>query len=233
MHTAGADPGKIAAVDLNEVLKEGARSVGRRRGGRLSAVLVVMQFALTLVLLTGAGIFVHHSLQALHANRFLPGDKLLTARLDLPHDRYKDTAARQSFYDQLLPRLQTLPGVSHAAIVSNLPGLGAAHRDIEIEHAFISPGSAHPQASIIVQSPGYLDVIHLPLVLGRYGKCLLAGTRLQDGVSQATQIATDHLPQGFFIFSYQYGFRSSRLRIGLRRRSGGDGRASPHQWIPR
>jgi putative ABC transport system permease protein len=85
----------------------------------------------------------------------------------LPHDRYKDTVARQRFYDQLLPRLQTLPGVSHAAIVSNLPGLGAAHRDIEIEQAFISPGSARPQASIIVQSPGYLDVIHLPLLLGR------------------------------------------------------------------
>jgi predicted permease len=133
----------------------------------LSAVLVVLQLALTLVLLTGAGVFVHQILQALAANRFLPGDKLLTARLDLPHDRYKDTAARQRFYDQLLPRLQTLPGVSHAAIVSNLPGLGASHRDIEIEHAFISPGSARPQASNIVQSPGYLDVIHLPLLLGR------------------------------------------------------------------
>src|ERR1700677_305827 len=158
---------RSSKFDLNEVLKEGARSVGRHRGGRLSAVLVVLQLALTLVLLTGAGVFVHQILQALAANRFLPGDKLLSARLDLPHDRYKDTAARQRFYDQLLPRLQTLPGVSHAAIVSNLPGLGAAHRDIEIEHAFVSPGSARPQASIIVQSPGYLDVIHLPLLLGR------------------------------------------------------------------
>ena len=127
----------------------------------------MLQLALTLVLLTGAGVFVHQILQALAANRFLPGDKLLTARVDLPHDRYKDTAARKRFYDQLLPRLQTLPGVSHAAIVSNLPGLGAAHRDIEIEHAFISPGSARPQASLIVQSPGYLDAIHLPLLLGR------------------------------------------------------------------
>ena len=158
---------RSSKFDLNEVLKEGARSVGRHRGGRLSTVLVVLQLALTLVLLTGAGVFVHQILQALAANRFVAGDKLLTARLDLPHDRYKDTAARQRFYDQLLPRLQTLPGVSHAAIVSNLPGLGAAHRDIEIEHGFISPGSARPQASIIVQSPGYLDVIHLPLLLGR------------------------------------------------------------------
>jgi hypothetical protein len=41
---------RSSKFDLNEVLKEGARSVGRHRGGRLSAVLVVMQFALTLVL---------------------------------------------------------------------------------------------------------------------------------------------------------------------------------------
>jgi len=158
---------RSSKFDLNEVLKEGARSVGRHRGGRLSAVLVVLQLALTLVLLTGAGVFVHQILQTLAANRFLPGDRLLTARLDLPDERYKDTAARQRFYDQLLPRLQALPGVSHAAIVSNLPGLGAAHRDIEIEHASSNPGSAHPQVSIVVQSPGYPETIHLPLLLGR------------------------------------------------------------------
>jgi len=153
--------------DLNEVLKEGARSVGRHRGGQFSAVMVVLQFALTLVLLTGAGVFVHQLLQSLAANRFVPGDRLMTARLDLPDDRYKDTPARQRFYDQLLPQLQALPGVSHAAIVSNLPGLGAAHRDIEIEHASSNATSARPQVSLIVQSPGYLDTIHLPLLLGR------------------------------------------------------------------
>lgn len=158
---------RSSRFDLNEVLKEGARSVGRHRGGRLSAVLVVLQLALTLVLLTGAGVFVHQILQSLAANRFVPGDKLLTARVDLPDDRYKDTQARQRFYDQLLPRLQALPGVSHAAIVSNLPGLGAAHRDIEIEHAASNPGTTHPQVSVLVQSPGYLDTIHLPPMLGR------------------------------------------------------------------
>jgi len=158
---------RSSKFDLNEVLKEGARSVGRHRGGRLSAVLVVMQFALTLVLLTGAGVFVHQMLQSLAANRFVPGDKLLTAWVELPDARYKDIAARQRFWDQLFLRLQAIPGVSHAVIASNLPGLGAAHRDIEIEHASSNPGSVHPQVSMVVQSPGYLDAIHLPLLLGR------------------------------------------------------------------
>ena len=93
-------------VELNEVLKDGARSVGKHRGGRFSAVLVVFQFALTLVLLTGAGVFVHSLIMNLSANRSVPADQLMTARIDFPVNRYKDTDSRQRFYDQLLPRLQ-------------------------------------------------------------------------------------------------------------------------------
>ena len=50
---------RASRPDLNQVLQEGARTIGRHRGGFLAATLVVFQFALTLVLLTGAGVFVH------------------------------------------------------------------------------------------------------------------------------------------------------------------------------
>ena len=154
-------------VELNEVMKEGARSVGKHRGGWFPAVLVVFQFALTLVLLSGAGIFVHSLLQNLSANRSVPANQLMTARIEFPEDRYKGTDARQRFYDQLLPRIQALPGVAHVAIASSLPGLGSGRRDIEIEHAAIDTKTKHPQAEFIVQSPGYFDAIRLPLQLGR------------------------------------------------------------------
>ena len=154
-------------VELNEVLKDGARSVGKHRGGRFAAVLVVFQFALTLVLLSGAGIFVHGLIQNLSANRSVPADQLLTARINFPEDRYKDTDSRQHFYDQLLPRLQGLPGVTHVAIASSLPGLGSGRREIEIEHSAIDTKTKRPEAEFIVQSPGYFDAIHLPLLLGR------------------------------------------------------------------
>ena len=154
-------------VELNEVLKEGARSVGKHRGGRFSSVLVVFQFALTLVLLSGAGIFVHSLLQNLSANRSVPASQLMTARIDFPEDRYKDTDSRQRFYDQLLPRLRALPGVTHVAILSNLPGLGSGRREVEIEHSAVDVKANRPQAAFIAQSPGYLDAIHPPLLLGR------------------------------------------------------------------
>ena len=157
---------RFSRVDPNEVLKEGARSAGKRHGGRLSGMLVIFQFALTLVLLTGAGVFVHSLLESLSANRSVPSDQISTARIDFPEERYKDTDARQRFYDQLLPRLRALPGVTHVAVTSNLPGLGAGGRDIEIEHTVVD--KAHrPSVAYVVQSPGYFDAINLPILLGR------------------------------------------------------------------
>ena len=154
-------------VELNEVLKDGARSVGGQRGGRFSAVLVVLQFALTLVLLTGAGIFVRSLLLNLEANRAVPTRELMTARIEFPESRYKDADARQRFYDQLLPQLAALPGVTHVAMASNLPGLGSAEREIEMEHAAVQVKGHRPEAAFVVQSPGYFNAIHLPLLMGR------------------------------------------------------------------
>jgi predicted permease len=159
---------RSSRVDLNDVLKEGARSVGKRRGGTLSAILVVFQFALTLVLLTGAGVFVHSLLRSLAANPEVPVQQLMTARIDFPEARYKDADARERFYDQLLPRLKAIPGVTRVALGSDLPGLGANTRPIEIEHSATVVDTAHrPSAAFVLQSPGYLDVINLPILMGR------------------------------------------------------------------
>jgi predicted permease len=159
---------RSSRVNLNEVMKEGARSVGKQRGGRLSAVLVVFQFALTLVLLTGAGVFVHSLLRSLAANPEVPVDQIMTARIDFPDERYKDADAREHFYDQLLPRLRALPGVTSVALTSDLPGLGANTRPFELEHSAPVDNPAHrPTAAFVVQGPGYLDAIRLPILMGR------------------------------------------------------------------
>jgi len=158
---------RSSRVELNEVLKDGARSAGRHRGGGLSSLLVVFQFALTLVLLTGAGFFVHSLLKNLSANRSVPADQLMTARLDLPDDRYKDTDARQRFYDQLLPRLKALPGVTHVVLTSDLPGLGANTSQVEVEHSAVDNAAHRPSVAYLVQAPGYFEAINLPVLLGR------------------------------------------------------------------
>jgi putative ABC transport system permease protein len=153
--------------DLNEVMSEGGRSVGRRGGRWLSFGLVVFQFALTLVLLTGAGIFLRSLFAELAVNPLIPSHQIWTARLDLPDTRYKDADARLRFYGQLLPRLRGLPGVTNAAYTSNAPGMGSWRHQIELEHKPIEHAAQRPWIALIASSPKYLETIHLPLLRGR------------------------------------------------------------------
>jgi predicted permease len=153
--------------NLSNFLNEGARSFGRRRGGWLSSVLVALQFALTLVLLTGAGIFVRSLFNGLAVNPFIPARQLWTAHLELPDLTYKDANARQRFYDQLLPRLRALPGVASVSITSAPPGLYAWDHQIETEHNLIQQPAQRPSVGLVACSPGYLDAIHLPILRGR------------------------------------------------------------------
>src|SRR6201993_954046 len=158
---------RFSRVDVNEVLKDGARTAGRHHGGNLAGLLVIFQFALTLVLLTGAGVFVRSLLRSLAVNQTVPAEQIATARIDFPEEHYKDADARQRFYDQLLPQIEALPGVTHVALTSNLPGLYAASREVEIEHAAANDPAHRPSVSFIVQSPGYFESISLPILLGR------------------------------------------------------------------
>ena len=159
---------RSSRVDLNSVLKEGTRSAGTRHGGRLSGVLVVFQFALTLVLLTGAGIFVRAFLAAQTINPFVPKDHLMTGQVSLPREHYADTASHVRFFDQLLPRLAAIPGVSQAAISTGLPSMGrAGGNNLEIEGSPVSDPLKGPMGSLLAQSPGYFDAIGLPILRGR------------------------------------------------------------------
>lgn len=159
---------RSSSMKTYEVLKEGARSAGKQRGNWLSTAMVVFQLALTVVLLTGAGVFVHSLLRSLAANHEVPAQQIFTARIDFPEARYKDADARERFYDQLLPRIQAIPGVTRVGLGSDLPGLGANTRPIEMEHALpLASGAHRPEAAFVVEGPGYLDVIRLPILMGR------------------------------------------------------------------
>jgi predicted permease len=161
---------RASRVDLNAVLKDGTPSGGSQRGSRLTAALVVMQFALTVVLLAGAGLMVRSFFAAQEINPFVPADHILTARIELPagrEQRYADMKVRQQFWEKLLPELAALPGTTHAAAASNAPGLGSGARPVELEGQPIGNPEQPPRASFVLQSPAYLPMIGLPLLMGR------------------------------------------------------------------
>src|SRR6185437_11262384 len=104
---------RSSRVDLNSALKDGIRSVGTRRGGKLAGLLVIAQFALTLVLLTGAGIFARSFLENLSLNEWVPADRLMIASIRLAKGHYATPEARLHFFEQLLPRLRGRPAIHH------------------------------------------------------------------------------------------------------------------------
>jgi predicted permease len=152
------------------VLKDGSPSGGSHRGGKLTAALVVLQFALTVVLLAGAGLMVRSFFAAQSLNAFVRPESLFTARIQLPEgkgERYERPDARRQFYEQLLPELRSLPGVTEVAAAASFPGLGASRNSLEIEGRPNPDPKNPPRAAMIVQTPNYLAVLGVPLQLGR------------------------------------------------------------------
>ncbi len=159
---------RASRVDLNTAMKDGTPGAGQR--GRLTGALVVLQFALTVVLLAGAGIMMRSFFAVQALNPFVRPASLFTARVQLPEgkgERYETPAARWQFFQQLLPELRALPGVTAVAAVNNLPGLGAGDRQIELEGRPAPAPGHEPKASLLVETPNYLETIGLPILQGR------------------------------------------------------------------
>ncbi|HVZ63645.1 MAG TPA: ABC transporter permease [Lacunisphaera sp.] len=161
---------RATRVDLNTALKDGTTGGGGHRGGRLTAALVVFQFALTVVLLAGAGLMMRSFFAVQAVNAFVPAESMFTARIQLPEgkgERYETPLAREQFFEKLLPELRALPGVKEVAVVNNFPGFGAGDRDLEFEGRPNPNPKQPPQGAMLVESSNYLAAIGVPLLQGR------------------------------------------------------------------
>ncbi len=160
---------RASRVDLNIAMKDGTPGGGSHRG-RLTGALVIFQFALTVVLLAGAGLMIRSFFAAQALNAFVRPQSIFTARIQLPEgkgERYEKQDSRAQFFEQLLPGLRALPGVTEVSAATHFPGLGSAQTGIEIEGRPNPDPKQPPRASYIVQTPGYLPSIGLPILLGR------------------------------------------------------------------
>jgi putative ABC transport system permease protein len=117
-------------ISLNETLKEGGRSAETGRGGHLvRSALVVGEIAIALVVLISAGLVLTSFQRLLHVDAGFDSSNVLTFRLDLPqsysadHDPVRDGAPPRlaAFFQQLLQRLESLPGAKTAGMISDLP----------------------------------------------------------------------------------------------------------------
>jgi len=154
-------------VNLNQTLKDGGRGLAGARGGYLSGTLVVFQFILAVALLSGAGLMIRSFLAANSEFANINGEQVLTTRLSLPESRYPKEIKRQQFFEKLLPRVTSIPGVRVASLVSNPPGAGGDGWRFEIEGKLIADEQSRPAATGIVASSGYFPLLGLNLLRGR------------------------------------------------------------------
>jgi putative ABC transport system permease protein len=156
---------QTARKDIVEPLKAAGKGIsGGFRKGRLRNTLVVIEVALSLVLLAGAGLLMRSFMALQEVELGLNPHNILVARLPLPRGQYKTAAQIQNFFQPLLARLAALPGVVAATETSNLPPYGGNGTEIEIS------GKSHSEkweGLFQLVSEGYLPTLGIKLIRGR------------------------------------------------------------------
>jgi putative ABC transport system permease protein len=175
---------------LAEPLKDSGKGVsgGFRRGG-LRKLLVISEIALSLILLAGAGLLMRTMVALQTVDLGLNPDNILVIRLPLPKGRYKTAAQVQHFYQQLLQRLKTVPGVIAATETSTLPPYGGIGSEADV------PGKPHAEkwrAIYQLCSEGYFPTVGLKLLRGR----VLAEQEVSD--RRHVAVVNQTLVQNFF-----------------------------------
>jgi putative ABC transport system permease protein len=159
---------QVSKTNVNEILKEGGRgSAGGRRARWLTSTMVVVELALTIVLLVGAGLMIRSFLKLYSFDLGAETGRVLTMRTGLPDQKYPKPEQRQIFYETLLARVRAIPGMQSAAIASSIPFGGSDGRRLEIEGKPAPSDGQLPRIAYITISPRYFDVVGATIRRGR------------------------------------------------------------------
>jgi putative ABC transport system permease protein len=176
---------RLSRVNLQEALREGGRGMaGSHAAAKTRSALVVVQCALAILLLAGAGLMLR-SLGALRGmNTGFRTTNVLTMRVNASRAKYAQVPQLRQFYDQLLQDVRTIPGVRGAAIISDLflsntPNSGIFTLDDRLPF----PPSEQIEATNDLVSPGFFEVMQVALVRGRF-----IDERDKDGAPRAIVI---------------------------------------------
>jgi putative ABC transport system permease protein len=153
--------------DLNEALKEGTRSATASASrNRVRNFLVISEVALALVLLAGASLMIKSFLRLRAVELGFQPEKVLTAEVALPATRYAQERQQAAFYQQLLGRIEALPGVESASATSLLPLTGSLDDPLSIEGRPFNPNEPLVAAYSTI-GPHYFRALGVPLLKGR------------------------------------------------------------------
>jgi putative ABC transport system permease protein len=158
---------QASKTNLNDALKSGSGRTGFGAAQRwLRNTFVVAEIALSLVLLVGAGLLIQTLAKLRGQYAELRPDSVLTMRTQLSGGNYREHAQRVAFFDAVLARVKTLPGVAAAGYTTAVPLTGMTSNGLTLEGREAEPNvswnAVHRQIS-----PGYFQAMGLALRQGR------------------------------------------------------------------
>jgi predicted permease len=154
-------PGEIMRSTAGRGQSEG------RHGRRASDALVIAQVALCLVLLAGAGLMLKSLWQLTRLDPGFDPSDVLTMRITLPPVRYDEPETRAALRRRLLEEVRAVPGIAAAGLIDDLPlGDGSTNMTYRVDGQELPPGASQVVSARVV-TPGYFEVMRIPLLQGR------------------------------------------------------------------
>ncbi|HVU36520.1 MAG TPA: ABC transporter permease [Opitutaceae bacterium] len=159
----------LSQVRVNDTLKSGTRgNTGSRTQSRIRHTLIVGQFALALVLLATAGLFIHAFNRMLTREVGWDRRQIVQGVVSLPGAKYSTPQKIQAFYDRVQERLRTLPGVENVAVGWTLPVFQfLTTRSYVVEGRDAPPAGREPIVAVNGVTPSYLPTLNIKLLAGR------------------------------------------------------------------
>lgn len=154
------------SMTLAPSLREGGRGMSRR--SRTQQALVVVEIALALVLVTGAGLLIRSFTELRRVDPGIEVEGILTARVMLQGENFQTPESRSAFYKEAQEKLAALPGIRSASAIQWLPFSGQTSRSSYFPEDRPRPASGEEAvAGIRYIMPGYFKTVGMPVLDGR------------------------------------------------------------------
>src|SRR5262249_24070317 len=154
--------------DLHDTLKEGGRGTAQGiRSQRLRQSLVVVEIALAVVLLLGAGLMIRSISRLLKEDPGFRQDHLLVGRMGLPPKKYHENSQRLQFYNSLIEKTSNLPGVEAVGATQSLPMIGDFILGFVIQGRPPATRADERSTNYYSVTPGYFKAMGIKLLRGR------------------------------------------------------------------
>jgi putative ABC transport system permease protein len=152
---------------LGAVLKEGGRSSATSGGRWVRSALLVVEVALSIVLLVGASLLLRSFAKLTNVDPGFKPANVLAFQVGLPPATYPQDVNRIAFFDTLLDRVRALPDVQAAGMVHRLPLRGGYVLSFDVQGRPKARPGEEPSAHYRAVSPGYFETLGIPLRRGR------------------------------------------------------------------